>query len=129
MIDIYVDGAYSPLRDQGGIAFIIVEDNQEIFSYCKTFRRTTNNRMELLAAIIALESIKTSSEIQVTSDSQYLVATINENWKKNANRDLWKRLENIILFHKKVIFVWCKGHSSNQFNNKCDKLANKCSII
>ncbi|KAA6327156.1 Ribonuclease HI [termite gut metagenome] len=82
MLEIYTDGAYSSLRDQGGIAFVIVKDGKEIFNHSKAFKHTTNNRCEMLAAIIALESVKVPSEIKIISDSQYLVNTMNLGWNK-----------------------------------------------
>lgn len=130
MFKIYTDGAYSRIRNQGGIAFVITKDDKEIFNYSKTFKNTTNNRCELLAAIIAIESIKISSEIKIISDSQYVVNTMNCNWNKTRkNSDLWVRMEKAVNFHKKVLFEWVRGHSDCEYNNKCDNLANKCSII
>lgn len=124
----YTDGAYSSLRDQGGIAFVIVKDDKELFSYSKTFNKTTNNRMEILAAIIALESIKNPSNVKIISDSQYLVNTMMLNWNKTRNNsDLWDRLDNIVSNHLSVVFEWVRGHDVNQWNNKCDILANRSS--
>ncbi len=127
--EIWTDGAYSSAKNQGGIGFVILKDSKEIFSYSKTYKNTTNNRMEILAAIVALESIKIPSSITVISDSQYLVKTLIENWKKNKNLDLWDRINKIVKFHKSVTFKWCRGHDNNEFNNKCDKLAVKASQV
>lgn len=124
---IYTDGAYSSSRDKGGVAFIIVEDNKEIFSYSKMFKSSTNQRMEQLAAIIALESIKEPSDVTIVSDSQYVVSTYNKNWKRKANVDLWDRFDKAISKHNSVKFEWTKGHAGNEFNNKCDKLAYNAS--
>jgi ribonuclease HI len=130
MIEIYTDGAYSSLRNQGGIAFVIVKDGKEVFNYSKTFKNTTNNRCEILAAIIALESIKIPSSIKIISDSQYLVNTMNLGWNKiRKNSDLWIRMDKTVAFHKLVEFEWVRGHSTNEYNNKCDKLANRCSVL
>lgn len=124
---IYTDGAYSPSTNKGGIGFIVLKDEQEIFSYCKSYKNTTNQRMELRAAIMALESINVKSDIKIISDSMYLVGTMNQGWKKKANKDLWERLEKAIKRHNTVTFEWCKGHNNNVFNNKVDELATNAS--
>jgi ribonuclease HI len=130
MYEVYTDGAYSSLRNQGGIAFIIVKDGKEVFGYSKTYKNTTNNRCELLAAIVAIESIKESSHIRIYSDSQYLVNTMMLNWNKTRkNPDLWIRLDKAVAFHQLVEFEWVRGHDTCEYNNKCDKLANRCSRL
>lgn len=97
---------------------------------------TTNNQMELMAAIVALECLKEPCEVMLYSDSAYLVNAFNqhwiEGWKKNGwknsskqdvkNRELWERLEKLTSTHK-VEFIKVKGHSDNEYNNRCDKLA------
>lgn len=120
---IYTDGAYSPTTNKGGIGFIIIRDGEEIFKYSKGYKNTTNQRMEQLAVIVALESIKTPSNIKVISDSQYVVSTYTKGWKRKANLDLWKRLDEAIDFHTKVEFEWTKGHADDPYNKKCDRLA------
>lgn len=96
---IFTDGAYSPARNQGGIGFVIVEDGKEVFSYSKMYVNSTNQRMELMAVIVALESIKTSSEVIIVTDSMYIVGTLTKNWKRKANTDLWARLDKAIERH------------------------------
>jgi ribonuclease HI len=96
------------------------------------YRRTTNNRMELLAVIKALESInRTGMDVTICSDSSYVVDAISKGWLKNwirinfkdkKNPDLWKRYAEISKAHN-VKMVWVKGHASNPFNNRCDELA------
>jgi ribonuclease HI len=97
------------------------------------YRRTTNNRMELMAVIAALESLKKPGvDIVVYSDSQYVVKAVQQGWLKNwiatnfkggkKNRDLWLRYADLAAGHK-VKFVWVKGHADNAFNNRCDILA------
>jgi ribonuclease HI len=128
MLEIYTDGAYSSLRDQGGIAFVIIKDGKEIFNYSKTYKHTTNNRCEVLAAIVALESVKEPTHIRIYSDSQYLVNTMNLGWNKlRKNPDLWTRMDEAVAFHQLVEFEWVRGHDVCEHNNKCDKLASKCS--
>lgn len=126
---VYCDGAYSPTRNQGGIGFLILKDNEEVVRYSKTYTNTTNQRMEQMAAIVALESIKTPSEVMIVSDSQYVVCTYTKNWKRKANLDLWKRLDEAISKHIKVEFSWTKGHADDNYNKICDNLAQEASRI
>lgn len=128
-VEIYTDGAYSSNRNQGGIGFVIYKDDKEIFTYGKTFKNTTSQRMELLACIIAIESVKIPSIIKIISDSQYLVKTMTDNWKRNKNLDLWKRLEDAINKHIKIYFEWVKGHEDCSGNQKADYLSNRHSRI
>lgn len=97
------------------------------------YRRTTNNRMELMAVIAALESLKkTGIDILIYSDSQYVVKAVQQGWLKNwiatnfkggkKNRDLWLRYADLAAGHK-IKFIWVKGHADNAFNNRCDVLA------
>lgn len=96
------------------------------------FRTTTNNRMELLSVIVALETLKNpGSQVTIYSDSKYVVDSVEKGWvfgwqkkgfagKKNA--DLWQRFLRIYPKHK-VKFVWVKGHADNPYNERCDELA------
>ncbi len=96
------------------------------------FRLTTNNRMELLAVIVALEALKTEAyPVMVFSDSKYVTEAVNQGWvfgweKKQfhnkANVDLWMRFLPLYRRYKPK-FVWVKGHADNVFNNRCDELA------
>lgn len=124
---VYTDGAYSNTLNQGGIGFIILKDGEEVARYSKMYKNTTNQRMEQMAAIVALESIKTPSEVTIISDSQYVVCTYTKNWKRKANLDLWKRFDEAIKFHTKVEFLWVKGHDKDEYNNIADKLASNAS--
>lgn len=124
---VYTDGAYSNTRNQGGIGFVILKDGKEAARYSKMYKNTTNQRMEQMAAIVALESITTPSEVTIISDSQYVVCTYTKNWKRKANLDLWKRFDAAIAFHTKVEFEWTKGHADDQYNKICDKLAQEAS--
>lgn len=131
LIEIYTDGACSGNPGSGGYGVVMkYKDKRKELS--QGYKLTTNNRMELLAVIVALESLKTESvPVVIYSDSKYVVNSINLGWvhgwvKKNfkdkANSDLWKRF---LLVQKKVDvkFVWVKGHASNAENNRCDELA------
>lgn len=130
-IELYTDGAASGNPGPGGFAAVLKFKNhrREISG---GFKRTTNNRMELLAVIIGLESI-TNKEIpvHVYSDSKYVVDSINLKWvmgwkktgfKNKANVDLWQRFLQIYDAHKHTFF-WVKGHHTNVENNRCDELA------
>lgn len=127
MYKVYTDGAYSPSRDQGGCAFVVLKEDKKIFTFKKMFKQTTNQRMEMLAACIALESIKGDGEINIYSDSAYLVNSINMGWQRKANLDLWERLDKAIAKHSKVVFNWVKGHALDQYNSEADKLAVEAS--
>ena len=119
---VYTDGAYSALRNQGAIAFIILKDNKCVGRFSKIINNTTNQRAEQLACIYALESIKTPSNVTIYSDSAYVVNTYNAGWKRKANLDLWNRLDKAKDKHN-VTFIHVKGHSDNLYNNLCDFLA------
>lgn len=124
---VYTDGAYSNTRNQGGIGFVILKEGKEVARYSKMYKNTTNQRMEQMAAIVALESITTPSEVTIVSDSQYVVCTYTKNWKRKANLDLWERFDKAVEFHTKVEFLWVKGHDKDEYNNIADKLASNAS--
>ena len=130
-ITIYTDGAAkgNPGRGGYGVVLICGGHRKEL---SKGYSLTTNNRMELLAVIVALESIKKRGvDVVVYSDSKYVVDSINKGWvlsweKKNfikkKNPDLWIRFLKVFRLHS-VSFVWVKGHANNKENERCDFLA------
>ena len=130
-IEIYTDGACSGNPGPGGYGIVMKFQNQRK-ELSQGYRKTTNNRMELLAVIIGLESIKKPDiPIIVYSDSKYVVDAINLGWvhswvkkgfKDKTNPDLWQRFLKIYQKHQ-VKFVWVKGHAENIENNRCDELA------
>ena len=134
-VEIYTDGACSGNPGPGGYGAILVYRKWEK-ELSKGFAETTNNRMELLGAIAALEELKEPCRVLLTSDSKYLVDGINKGWatawKKNnwvkadrkpaLNRDLWERLLELLTVHD-VTFVWVKGHDGHPYNERCDRLA------
>jgi ribonuclease HI len=131
MIRIYTDGAAQGNPGPGGYGTIL-KYNHHIKELSEGFRLTTNNRMELMAVIIGLETIKKPwIPVTVYSDSKYVVDAVEKGWiwgweKKNfakkANSDLWQRY--IPLHHKfKPKFVWVKGHAGHAENERCDQLA------
>ena len=130
-IIIYTDGAAKGNPGNGGYGIVMMSGGHRK-ELSQGFKLTTNNRMELLAVIIALEEIKKeNSEIILYSDSKYVVDAVGKNWvfgweKKNFNKkknpDLWMRFLKIYRKHK-VTFVWIKGHANNKENERCDILA------
>ena len=130
-IIIYTDGSAKGNPGNGGYGIVMMSG-----SYRKElkqgFKLTTNNRMELLAVIIALESVKKeNSEITIYSDSKYVIDSVEKKWvfgweKKNFNKkknpDLWIRFLEIYRMQK-VSFIWVKGHANNKENERCDFLA------
>ena len=100
------------------------------------YKTTTNNRMELMAVIVGLEALKKPCEVEITSDSKYVVDAFNQNWidgwvKKGwrsankqpvKNKDLWERLLKAKEPHS-VKFIWIKGHAGHEFNERCDRIA------
>ena len=134
-INIYTDGSAKGNPGKGGFGVVLISGNhyKEI---SQGFRHTTNNRMELLAVIVGLEHLKNiNSEVQVYSDSKYVVDSIEKKWvfqwekkhfKGKKNADLWKRF--LITYKKhKVSFNWVKGHAGHPQNEKCDYLAVEAS--
>ena len=130
-VTIYTDGAAKGNPGNGGYGVVLLSESHRK-EIKEGFRLTTNNRMELLAVIVALESVKKlKSEITVYSDSKYVVDAIEKNWlfswektnfKKKKNPDLWIRFLQVFRKHK-VSFVWVRGHSNNKENDRCDVLA------
>lgn len=130
MIKIYCDGAYSSLRDQGGWAFVIVEDEEKIHSEFYPVKNTTNNRMEIEACIEGCLWAKNNNHENITiySDSMYLIGTMTKNWRKNKNHDLWILMDKVIK-NLNIEFVHVKGHSGDTYNELCDALASTASHI
>ena len=136
-IEIYTDGACSgnPGRGGYGIVMKVPEKNYEK-RYAQGFRLTTNNRMELLAVITALEKLKsTDNDIHIFTDSKYVSDAINQKWifgwikkgfKNVKNPDLWKRMVPLIKTHQ-TTFHWVKGHAGHLENEICDQLAIKAA--
>lgn len=134
-VEIYTDGACSGNPGDGGYcAILIYKGVEKIISGYEEL--TTNNRMELLGVISGLKALKESCCVDVYSDSQYVVDAFNQGWIeswvnngwKNANKkevkniDLWKELVDLTKKHN-VNFIKVKGHSDNEYNNRCDKIA------
>jgi len=135
-IIIYTDGSSRGNPGPGGFGTLLMykQHRKEI---SQGFRNTTNNRMELLAVIIGLESLKEEGlDVTVTSDSKYVVDAVEKGWvfnwektgfRKKKNPDLWKRFLQIYRKHN-VKFKWIKGHSDHPLNERCDQLAVEASF-
>lgn len=134
-IDIYTDGACSNNPGAGGYGIVLLyKDVRKELS--KGFIKTTNNRMEMLAVIVALQSLKEPCNVTLYSDSKYVIDSIVKGWAykwqknnwfrtkkdKAINIDLWETLIPLLNVHT-VEFVWVKGHSNNVENERCDHLA------
>ena len=127
-IKIYADGAcrgnqFSENIGGYGVVLIYQDQYKELKN---AFKNTTNNKMEILSVIEGLKALKVHDiPVEVYSDSQYVVSTVNLNWNKKANLDLWKELYTYIDKFEDIKFIKVKGHSDNEFNNRADKLANE----
>ncbi len=134
-IVIYTDGACTGNPGKGGYGAVIIDgDRREELS--DGYRLTTNNRMEMMGAIAALESLKSNSKVRLHSDSKYIVDAVvkgwakkwqRNGWKRNSkemakNPDLWQELLDLCKIHD-VEFVWVKGHAGIPENERCDRLA------
>ena len=130
-IIIYTDGSAKGNPGNGGYGIVMMSGGYRK-ELKQGFKLTTNNRMELLAVIIALESVKKeNSEITIYSDSKYVIDSVEKKWvfgweKKNFNKkknpDLWIRFLKIYRMQK-VSFIWVRGHANNKENERCDFLA------
>tara|TARA_B100001079_G_scaffold34657_1_gene26319 strand:+ start:45 stop:521 length:477 start_codon:yes stop_codon:yes gene_type:complete len=136
-VNIYTDGSSIGNPGPGGYGIIMVlENNAYKKEVSQGFSLTTNNRMELLAVIVALENIKIiNSNVEVFTDSKYVSDAVEKKWvfeweklnfKKKKNPDLWKRF--LIIYRKhNVTFTWIKGHNNQPENERCDYMANKAA--
>ncbi len=134
-VEIYTDGACSGNPGQGGYGVVLIY-NEHRKELSGGYRLTTNNRMEMMAAIIGLETLTAHCDVILYTDSRYLVDAITKgwakkwqanDWKRNAkemakNPDLWQRLLDLCEHHQ-VEFIWVKGHAGHAENEYCDRLA------
>lgn len=131
-VTIYTDGSSRGNPGPGGYGVILMsgKHRKEI---SQGYKKTTNNRMELMAVIAGLEALKKNQlAVTIYSDSQYVVKAIEEGWLKKwiatdfkggkKNKDLWMKYHRLSQDHK-IKFVWVKGHAENPYNNRCDELA------
>lgn len=134
-VDIYTDGACSGNPGKGGYGVVMLYNGARK-ELSAGYKKTTNNRMETLAVIKALESLKEKCKVNLYSDSKYVVDAVTKGWAKKwkangwrkadkskaLNIDLWERLLQLLDFHE-VTFIWVKGHADNMENERCDYLA------
>jgi ribonuclease HI len=130
-VDLYTDGSSLGNPGPGGYA-VILQSGRHYREIWAGYKRTTNNRMELMVVIVGLEALKKpGTQVCVYSDSTYVVRAVEEGWLENwqargfrkvKNVDLWKRYLQAAASHT-VRFVWIKGHAGHPQNEKCDKLA------
>ncbi|GAB1451170.1 ribonuclease HI [Draconibacterium sp.] len=135
-VTIYTDGAARGNPGPGGYGVVMLS-GQFRKEMSEGFKHTTNNRMELLAVIVALETLKIpGSEVTVYTDSKYVADAVTKGWvfnwvkkrfKDKKNPDLWLRFLEIYKKHS-VKFVWVKGHANNPLNERCDELAVAASM-
>ena len=132
---IYTDGACSGNPGPGGWGAVIFDGKNKQNNISGKVKESTNNRMELIAPIMALKKIESKSDVVIFTDSTYVKNGITEwikKWKKNdwknskkepvKNKDLWIRLNNLCQKNN-VVWKWVKGHSNNKYNNLADELA------
>ena len=138
MIKVYTDGSCIGNPGNGGWAFVVI--NEKDISYRAGFERnTTNNQMELMAAIKAIEFLGKYNDINLNTDSNYVRQGITNwilNWKRNnwktstkkavKNRELWERLDNLNV-SKNIIWSWVRAHNVDEFNNQVDQLARQAA--
>lgn len=135
-ITIYTDGAARGNPGPGGYGIILISGKYRK-ELSKGYRLTTNNRMELLAVIIALEALKKeNSKVTIYTDSKYVADAVEKRWvyewvkkrfKGKKNPDLWMRFLEVFKKHD-VKFIWVKGHANNPLNERCDQLAVEASM-
>ena len=134
-LEVWIDGACSVNPGSGGYA-VILKNKGQVRELAGGYLLTTNNRMEIMGAIVALESLNAKCTVTIHSDSKYLIDTMTLGWAKNwqqkgwhrnrkekaLNSDLWQRLLELCMKHN-VKFQWVKGHAKSLENNRCDELA------
>lgn len=130
-ITIYTDGAAKGNPGRGGYGVVMMSGTHKK-ELSEGYRNTTNNRMELMSVIVALETIKKeNAQVEIFSDSKYVVDSVEKGWvfgwqkkgfKGKKNIDLWQRFLKIYPKHQ-VKFNWVKGHDGNHYNERCDELA------
>lgn len=133
---IYTDGAARGNPGRGGYGIVLIW-GQKRKELSAGYRLTTNNRMELMAVIVALQSLtKTAIPVTIYTDSKYIVDSVQKRWLQNwintdfkggkKNKDLWLQYHELSKQYQ-VRFVWVKGHSDNIMNNRCDELATQAA--
>lgn len=122
MIEIYTDGAYDPVSERGGWGAVIVENGRKQ-SLSGVVEGTTNNRMEITAALEAIQRTPANAELTVYTDSQYLYGCVAKGWQRKANRDLWEKLDEVAST-RRVQWRWLSGETANEYHREAHALAN-----
>ena len=138
-VEIFTDGACSGNPGPGGYG-VILKYKEHVRELAQGFTRTTNNRMEIMAVIKGLSSLKEPCKVTITTDSQYVKNGITswlEGWKRNnwrtstkaqvKNKDLWQQLDKECSRHQ-ITFKWVKGHNGHPENERCDELARNAAL-
>ncbi|MEP4078063.1 ribonuclease HI [Haloferula sp.] len=134
-VEIHTDGACRGNPGPGGYGVVMVSGKHRL-ELSQGYRRTTNNRMELLAGVVALESLKSPCRVKFVSDSLYVINAMKKGWLRGwkargwltaskqavKNEELWKRLDAAAAPHQ-VEWAWIRGHAGHQENERCDELA------
>ncbi len=134
-VEIYTDGSCKFNPGPGGWGAVLVYNGREK-ELCGGEKETTNNRMELTAAVMALSALKEPCEVTLCSDSKYLIDGLEKGWAKGwkakgwkkadkspaLNPDLWEKLLELTETHK-VSYIWIKGHAGHPYNERCDAMA------
>ncbi len=115
------DGACEPNPGDGGwgVVLRIGDEAKELYGGAP---ESTNQRMEITAVIMALKALDTPSEVEIISDSQYVIKTMTDGWKRKANKDLWAALDEAVKPHK-IIWTWVRGHNGHVDNERADALS------
>ena len=124
----YTDGAYSSVRDQGGIGIIVLKNGEDVLRYSNMYKGASNNQMELGAIIIALRMIKGKIDsLTIYTDSQYCIGCATLGWKRKKNKIMWtefdKQYKRVKQLCPNIQFVHVKGHNGEKYNEIVDKLA------
>jgi ribonuclease HI len=128
------DGAYSPIRDQGGVGIVFLREDEKILEYSKSFKGVTNNQMELGAVILGLRFIKSPIDsLTIVSDSMYVIGCATLGWKRKKNVKLWeefdKQFSRVKQLCPDIKFKHVKGHTGDKWNEYCDKLASNATQL
>ena len=126
-VTIWTDGSCLGNPGPGGWAYIIQigEERTEASGHCID---TTNNRMEMTAAIEALKTLSSARTVLLHSDSQLLIKTMTLGWKRKKNHDLWAELDRLAALHR-VSWQWVRGHNGHPENEACDALAQRAASV
>lgn len=124
----YTDGAYSSARNQGGIGVVFLRNGEKVYEYSKGFKDTTNNRMEIFAALAVLKTIKKPVDaITIYTDSMYVIGCATLGWKRKKNIVLWEAFDRefnrLSKLCPNITFQHVKGHADDKWNNYVDQLA------